>query len=383
MNHARYCSLLFFSLALSACHPPPPVQQTAGKPALTITTDTVKPQKLAQVVEVQGPVAPWQEAVISAKVSGLPLIELNAEVGDKVKQGQVLARFDSRTVQAELAQARASLAQAQANLAQAIANRNREQQLEHKKFVSDQAMQLAQTQVAVAEAQQQMALAQVAAQEIRLKDCEVVAVDEGTITSRSVALGQTAQPMPGGAELFRLIRQDKLEWRAELPQAQFSKVEAGQKVALVLNNGEWAAGRVRQLAPALDQNRLGTAFVDLAPHPQVRAGMYLRGRITLAEKEALVVPAESVVLHDGRSSVFKVNADGTVSQSTVETGLLSGAWVEIKTGLSEGDHVAVKGAGFLADADIVRLSQATGAYSSSDPARDPLQNETVAKGNPK
>lgn len=323
----------------------------APKPALTITVAPVEARTWPLVLEVHGAIAAWREARISARIGGLPLVDLTADVGDRVRRGQRLARFDDRTVRAELAQARATLAQAAANVRQASANRLRKLGLKGTSAVSEHDVLLAQTQFEAAEAQRALAEAQVTAQEIRLENCEVVAVEDGVISASEAALGQVAQ---AGTDLFRLIVGERLEWRAELNAGQLPRAEPGQPVRLTLPDGSDADGRVRQLAPALDNaSRLGLAYVDLAPGSGARAGMYATGRIALAQTAALVVPAEAVVLRDGRGSVFRVGDDDRVSRIAVETGRRDGDWIEIVQGLRAGEVVAVRGAGFLGDGDRV------------------------------
>lgn len=324
----------------------------AAKTAMTVTTAQVRHYTLAQAAEAQGPIAAWQEAIISARVRDLALVELNAQVGERVRKGQVLARFDTRIVEADLAQAKANLEHAIANANQANANRARNERMRTRGGVSEQELQTAQTQADMAEAQRQMAQAQVTAQQIRLQDCEVRAVDDGVISARTATLGQVALP---GAELFRLIRQERLEWQAELNALQLSQVQPGQLVTLFLPGGGEVKGVVRQLAPALNNSsRLGVAYVDLQPGSAARAGMYASGMIGLAQKESLVVPAEAVVLRDGRSSVFLLGEGDKVIQTPVETGRREGNLIEITRGLAAGDLVAVRGAGFLADGDLVK-----------------------------
>lgn len=352
MKAFQYSCLMVLAL-LSGCDSGAEADvPAAAKTAMTVTTTQVRQHTLAQAAEAQGPVAAWQEAIISARVSDLALVEVNAQVGERVSKGQVLARFDTRIVKADLAQAQANLEHATANATQANANRTRNERMRTRGGVSEQELQTAQTQAEMAEAQRQMAQAQVTAQQIRLQDCEVRAVDDGVISARTATLGQVAMP---GTELFRLIRQERLEWQAELNAQQLSQVQPGQSVTLHLPGGGQVSGVVRQLAPSLNNNsRLGVANVDLQPGSAARAGMYASGTIGLTQKESLVVPAEAVVLRDGRSSVFLLGEGDKVVQTPVETGRREGNLIEIVHGLSAGDQVAVRGAGFLADGDLVK-----------------------------
>lgn len=351
----HYATPLLLCVLLSACGESSGKQEeaapVAAKVAMTITTADVMVRSLNQALEAQGPIAPWQEAIISAKVNGLTLAELQAQIGDRVKRGQLIARFDDRIVNAELAQAKANLAQAIASEKQAAANLERILRVKDAGALSKQDLQVAETQAEMAAAQREMAQAQLSAQEIRLKDCEVRAVDDGIISARSATLGQVAQ---AGSELFRLIRQERLEWQAELNASQLAQVKPGQSVEVTLPDGKTVTGTIRQLAPSMNNtSRLGLVYVDLPPASGARAGMYASGLINLAERQAAVVPAEAVVLRDGRSSVFRMDGNDKVVQIPVETGRRIGKQIEISAGLEPGDRVAVRGAGFLADGDHV------------------------------
>jgi RND family efflux transporter MFP subunit len=328
----------------------------------SITVATVRQATLPAVIEAQGAIAAWQEAVVSSRVSGIPLLDIRVNVGDQVRRGTLLARYDNRTILADVAQARASLAQAAASLHQATLNRDRVLSLKDSGAVSDQDTLQAVTQAETAVAQRDLAAASLKAQQVRLEDTRVLAPDDGVVSARSATLGQVPQ---AGTELFRMIRQGRLEWRAELTARQFSQVRAGMPVSLALPDGGTATGRVRQLAPALDAtSRLGIAYVDLAPGGSARAAMYGGGRIEVGQSGALVVPSESVVIRDGRSYVFRI--EGTKAQRVaVEVGRRQADLVEVVQGLSPNQRVAVRGAGFLAEGDTVQIVEPLAASSSS------------------
>src|SRR5690606_21605939 len=110
-----------------------------------------------------------------------------------------------------------------------------------------------------------------------------------------------------GEELFRLIRQGRLEWRGELTAAQLASTTKGQRVELELPDGSRAAAIVREIAPSLDERtRLGLVYADLESGSRARAGMYATGQIVVAQAPALTVPAEAVVIRDGRTYVVKL-----------------------------------------------------------------------------
>ena len=324
-------------------------------PALTVTVTSAERVPWPQVVEASGAIAAWQEAVIGARVSGLPLAEVNVNVGDVVRRGQVLARFDTSMVRAEVAEAEARLVQAQAETKQAAVNRDRALTLRNSGALSEQQILQFVTQADTAQAQQGVAEASLAAARIKLENTRVVAPDDGVISARGATLGQVANS-GSGAELFKLIRQGKLEWRGELTPAQLGRVHVGDPVLLTLPDGTEARATIRQVAPALDPtSRLGIAYADMPPGSSARASMYVRGRIELAATDALVVPGESVTIRDGRSYVFVVDGN-RVRQLPVTTGRRVGSQIEIVQGMKGNERVAVRGAGFLNDGDLVSVA---------------------------
>jgi RND family efflux transporter MFP subunit len=326
-------------------------------PVLTITATTVASVTWPSQVEASGAIAPWQEALVGARITGLPLAEVRAEVGDTVKRGQLLARFDDRMVRAEIAQAEANLAQARAEAHEAAANRDRALAIESSGALSKQQVLQSVTQAETAIARQGVAEASLAAARLKLENTRVIAPDDGLISARNATLGQVADAASSG-DLFRLIRQGRLEWRAELTPAQVAQVRTGSKVTLSLPDGTEATGTVRQVAPALDPNsRLGMAYVDLDAAGTARASMYVSGRIDLEQSAALVVPGESVVIRDGRSYVFALQGN-RAAQVAVTTGRRVDGQIEIVDGLDEGARIAVRGAGFLNDGDVVAVAPA-------------------------
>jgi RND family efflux transporter MFP subunit len=295
------------------------------------------------VLEASGAIAAWQEASIGAQVGGYRLIEVLVNVGDQVAQGQVLARFDPAPLQADEARLVASAEEAKANAERAL-------RLQKSGVTSDRdALQFV-TQAKTAEAA-------LRSNRLQLRYTDVLASDGGVISSRTATLGAV---VPIGQELFRLIRQNRLEWRGELTAAQLTQVDVGQKVDLTLPGGDRAAATIRQTAPSLDpQTRLGIAYADIVPGSRSRAGMYVDGGIVTGQRDALVVPAESVTIRDGRSYVLKlVGPDATprVALQPVSVGRRQGNRLEITSGVERDDRLVVAGAGFLNDGDFVRIA---------------------------
>jgi hypothetical protein len=161
----------------------------------------------------------------------------------------------------------------------------------------------------------------------------------------------------GGDELFRLIRQNRIEWHAEVTATQVRNLAIGQVVTMSLPDGSKIGGAVRQISPALAADLTTTVYVRLNDSASeiARIGMYLQGAIAIGASEALTVPASSIVVRDGREYVFTLAADDTVAQTSIKTGRRHGADVEIIDGLSTAQIVVTQGGGFLNDGDLVRV----------------------------
>ena len=349
-----------------------PVQDRAS---LTVALAAPALVSWQETMQVAGGIYAWQEASVGAEVSGLRLVEVNVDVGDQVRRGQLLARFDEATMLAAVNQQKAVLAQVQASAAEAEANASRAAGLRKSGALSEQNIVQYETRARVARAEVESARARLHSQELALSYTRVQAPDDGVISSRNAMLGSVAGP---GTELFRLVRQNRIEWRAEVPAAQLARIQIGQIVSVQLQDGTIVQGAVRQIAPMLNEStRVGIAYVELdhANSGSARPGMYANGTIALGERPAMTVPASAIVLRDGHEYVFTVDANQQVVQNKVTIGRRSGGDVEIVSGLETGVGVVTSGAPFLNDGDLVRVSE-TGAAIAT-PAVAPATNKAV------
>ena len=204
-----------------------------------------------------------------------------------------------------------------------------------------------------AQARTEVLKARLKADDLRLAQTRILAPDDGTISARAATLGAVVQ---SGQELFRLIRRDRLEWRAELPAADIARIKPGMSAKLTAQGKENASGRVRIVGPTLDpQTRTGLAYIDLDGKAGVRAGMFASGEIEIGRSQVLTVPQNAVLLRDGYSYVFRLGPDNRVIQTKVGVGQRSGDRVAVTNGLEPGVAVVSTGVGFLADGDLVRI----------------------------
>lgn len=351
---AALCALV--ALATSTGATAKDEKAAAPRPALTVTTARASATRLPIRLDANGSIAAWQEAVIGSETGGLRLTEVRVNVGDVVKKGQVLAVFSDETVRAEVDQARAAVQEAQANASEAFANAERARKLESSGALSAQQVTQYITAERTANARVQSAKATLTQQQLRLKYTQVVAPDSGVISARSATVGAVVGV---GAEMFRMIRQGRLEWRAEITAPDLARIKAGSRAVVRAASGVEVAGKVRTVAPSVDpQTRIALVYVDLPPSLSsdgpLKAGMFASGRFELGASNALTLPQAAVAVRDGFSYVFRLGADNRVNQVKVSTGRRLGDRIEITGGLDAEVPVVVSGAGFLNDGDLVR-----------------------------
>jgi len=330
---------------------------SSAKPALTVTVIQPELQNWKQNFTANGNIAAWQEVVIGSELSGQRITKVNVNVGDSVQRGQVLAEINSESIRAELATAKANYAEAKAVLADASINNQRIQQLKNTGAISQQEATKYLTSQSTAQARLDAAKAQIDSNQLRLTQTQVIAPDHGVISARTATVGSLAQT---GQELFRLIRDNRLEWRAEVTSTDLYKLKKGMTAHITSPDPSRSAvsGSVRMIAPVIDpQTRYGLVYVDIPTTDAVRMGMFVKGEFDLGEKPALTVPQTAVLLRDGFSYVFIVNKDNRVTQQKVTLGRRLNDRVEI-VDLAANTQLVASGTGFLSDGDLIKRGHA-------------------------
>lgn len=341
--------------------PAPAAVAAKPKPVLAVETLTPTQQDWPVTIKVSGAVAAWQEAKIGPEIGSLRIKQMLVDVGSRVKRGQDLAILADGTIVAELHKQQAAVEKSRANLAKAKADAARAREIQDSGALSSQKINEYLIAEQTARADLALAQAELENQRIRLSQTHIVAPDDGVISSRSAGLGDV---VAAGTELFRLVRQGRVEWRSEVNAQQLAQIRIGQPVELGLPEGGSVIGRVRMTAPTVDDNtRNALVYIDI-PNAVAKPGMYLQGSIRVGKQEALVVPQTALVLRDGRDYLFEIagrpDADGysvnKVIQRSVVTGRRAGDWVEIREGIVADARLVASGGAFLKDGDIVSVS---------------------------
>jgi HlyD family secretion protein len=159
-----------------------------------------------------------------------------------------------------------------------------------------------------------------------------------------------------------MVRDNRLELRAQVPEVDLPKIKPGQEVQITAGTESNISftGKVREISPLVDAStRLGTVRIDIPNSTDIHPGMFFHGEIALGEANVITVPTSAVLSNDEGSRVFILQPDDTVQSRSIQTGEHSDKQVEIKSGLTVGEKVVVLGAGFLKEGDLVRIMSVT------------------------
>ena len=321
--------------------------------SLTVTTGQVQQVDFTRYLNVSGLINAWQEVVIAAEVGGYRVEEVFVDVGDYVEAGQELVRLSSALLQTDLSASAAALKQRQAELANANFALERGKSIAAQQLLAASDLDRLESEAIGAAGRVEAAQADLKAAQVRLGFTRVTAPDAGVISARNVTVGQIAQ---AGTELLRQVRQNRIEWRGEVPESDLPSLRVGQNVLITSVDGRTHHGTIRIVAPTVDVNtHNGLIYVDVPTDDALRPGMFARGRIEVSQGQALMVPLNAMVSSDGYHYVFVVEGDRRVRRQMIGTGVIQGDNIEVLDGLSAGTNIVMSGAGFLKDGDLVNV----------------------------
>lgn len=354
-------------VAAMACGRDDAQQTTTGRPG---ATPAVVPIEIAQAelgtaarfIEATGTVEPLRTIGINGQLSGA-LLQVLVQEGDRVRQGTVLARIDSRELEAQLASAEASL-----TVAKSAAERS--QQLHEQRIVTVAEYERDQAAYTAARATRDQL-------KTRLGYSVVRSPIDGVVLNKRVEAGDIVSPQ---ARLFTIGEVSTLVVRVPISELDVTGLRAGDTVAVGLDAlpGQVLDGRIRRIFPSADTlTRLVPVEVALsgATARRVRPGFLARVRFQLDPRTGVImVPAAALVDDNSGSAVFLVNGEHVSRRSVQRGGTFQGR-VEIVQGLVPGDTVAVAGNNLLRDGSEVRVVLAP-APAPDGPAAAPLRGAT-------
>lgn len=368
-NSLAGAAMMALALTLAACGGEGDAKKAetkaGGGAGQTVTVATASLQNLPRTVTASGTVSAWEEVPVGAETGGLTATGVFVDEGAWVRQGQPLVQLNDALLRAQLRQQQAGVQTAEANAARDQAALERAQELKERGFLSQAALDTALANQRSSAANVAAAQASLSETRTRLAQATIRAPVSGQVIRRSVTRGQI---VGAGTELFRIVRDGRLELDAQVPETELALVRVGQSAAVSSDQVGETVGTVRIVTSEVNaDNRLGTARITLNGG-SFRPGMFARAIIQVGAQPAVTVPTAAVLYRENRAGVFVLAAENRVrfqpvtvlSRTTDQTAV---------SGLNAGARVVVAGAGFLGEGDRVTVAPATAPVRAAAPTK--------------
>lgn len=343
--------------ALAGCHKAAHPAAVREAQLRSVSVIVLAPHAVAGALTATGDLVPREEAAVTPEVSGYRVTAVLADVGDTVRQGQVLARLDPALIEAQIAQQSAMVAQAEAQAAQAQDQADRTHGLDGSGDLAQEQINQRRFQAKAATATAQAQRAALRDLQVRREKLSVTAPVGGVILERAVRPGDAASA--GASAWFRLARDGQVELQAQLAEAELARIRVGQSAMVTLPSGARVTGRVRLVSPQIDnKSKLGYVRLTLPVRADIRSGGFGRAVFSDAAGEGLAVPEAAIRYDAGGASVMVVEAGDRVRRVSVKTGDRGGGWVRLTDGPSAGARVVANASTLLVDGDQVRPVEA-------------------------
>jgi HlyD family secretion protein len=323
----------------------------SGIPTVSVTEVGVSAQPT--VVNIIGTIGARYDTPIGVEGDGGRVAAINVEAGDRVKRGQVLARFDVSVLAPQVANLQAALELARAEADLATAEYRRAVAVGASGALSAEETERRRSNSVTAAAKVKVAAAQLAEAQARLARAEVRAPGDGLILARNVEVGQTATA--GGGALFRLAEGEEVELRGQVAEQDLPLLKVGQPVTVRLTGtSQVYTGHVRLLGAVIDpQTRLGSVRVSLAPDANLRPGAFARAEVTVSNADRIVLPQTAVLSDEKGSYVLVVNPQNKVERRPVHVSGIVANGVTVADGLKGKERVVATAGAFLQEGEVV------------------------------
>src|SRR5690606_14785576 len=313
---------------------------TQAEGAIPVVTSEVRRERISGSVSALGTARANEAVEVTSKTSNL-VTGVHFRDGQRVRRGQVLVELDS-------AQAQADLAEAEAARAESVSQFNRSRELLATRALSE-------SQFEQLEAQMKANTARVAAANARLKDTVIRAPFDGVVGLRRVSVGSLVSP---GTVITTLDDTSVMKVDFAVPENTLARLRPGLAVTAesAAYPGEKFTGEVASVDSRVDPVSRSVTVRALVPNPdgRLKPGMFLSVRITVDEREALLIPEAALVPEQNRQFVFVVSA-GRAERREVRIGTREPGRVEILSGLEAGERIVVEGTQKIRDG--VRLRE--------------------------
>lgn len=338
---------------------------------ISIRAATVEARTVERTAEAVGTLLPWDEVIVNSETSGI-VARTVADLGDRVKEGDVLAVLDKKVSRLNLEDARAAhqtnlkaLERERAKLKDAETTLKRYDELFKEGMVSASQYDNAKTQSDVTGAQLREAEAKVAQSEARLTlaekrqaDTVIKAPISGEVKERTVSVGQNVNEM---TRLFTIVSTGTLKFRGTVPEAMAPRIKNGQQVLINVEafKDRQFKGTVTRISPSIDPQTRSLEIEATVPNKDalLKPGFFARALIqTSRDANVPFVPESAVYSFVGINKVFTI-VDNTARERIVRTGARSGDSIELIDDIKPGEVIAASNLSNLFEGAKVAIIQ--------------------------
>jgi len=317
----------------------------------------VKAQQIRSGPAISGTLEPEEQATVRAEVAGTVLQTL-AEQGQRVAQGQTLARIDDSALREAELSARAAVTTAQNTVDVNKRQVDRNEALIKAGAIAERDLELARNQYSAAEAQLANAKSLLANAQKQLSKATLKAPFAGIVSLRQVSAGDIAQV---GALMFTVVNPSTMRLEASVPADQLSAIRVGAPVDFTVNGypGRQFTGRITRINPVADAATRQVRIIASLPNASgtLVGGLFAAGHVASEIRSAPVVPIAAVDERELHPFVMRIK-NGVVEKTEVELGIRDAATetVEIKKGVAPGDTILLGAARGISEKTPVKVS---------------------------
>lgn len=321
-----------------------PAQSAPGPLELSsVDVASVQTRVLSRSLPLSGSISPFIQATVKSKVSG-EVEQVTVREGQDVRQGDVIARVDTRNLQAQYDREMAAVEKARADLNLAQLNRDKNRTLLQQRYISQNTYESTESAYASAAASLKLAEAEARLAKLDLDDAAIRAPFDGTVARRLV---QPGEKVSADSSIVTLVDLRQMLLEAALPAADIPLVNVGQKVRFSV--GGFGArefrGEVQRINPmAADGSRAIMIYVAVANADRaLKGGMFATGQLTLQATDPVLAVAQSAVHEQAGETFVYALADGKIARRPVKLGptLKGDPYAEVREGLAPGDRVII------------------------------------------
>ena len=344
----------------------PDARQNQNDEAIKLTVVSPKIAKFSPKLNLHGELVAKDDVAVGSALQGQQISEVLVEVGENVQKGQILALLDNAGVKAKFDQQTAALEVAKQNLNSAKAAFSesesalkRAKDLAAKKAISSQELEQANAKEASARANLNSAKAQISqidAQITEAKDqlgkASVIAPVSGVVTAKKAQIGA----LTSGEALFNIAKDGVIELSADTDARELAQIKVGMSAqAQIYDVKEAVKGKVRLVPVSMDtSSRLGKVKISLDGEAKF-IGSYAKVVIDLPEFSALALPAQAVSFTE-KGAFTTIVKGGKAVKRKIQTGLRANGLVQVISGVSKDDEVALKAASLVNDGEAAQRS---------------------------